>query len=96
MVINNRDIWRTGRSSVRYGTRLGDLKNKQPTHTSALNWQGPAAPVPRRLSESAEILCQWDGRAAAPGAGVGRHSQRQSKGVGFGARWLAPELYPVT
>jgi hypothetical protein len=22
-----------GRSSVRYGTRLGDLKNKQPTHT---------------------------------------------------------------
>ena len=24
-----------GRSSVRYGTWLGDLKNKQPTHTEA-------------------------------------------------------------
>jgi hypothetical protein len=25
-----------GMSSVRYGIRLGDLKNKQPTHTPAL------------------------------------------------------------
>jgi hypothetical protein len=31
-------IWRTGRSSVRYGTRLGDLKNRQPTHTC--KWLG--------------------------------------------------------
>ena len=65
-------------------------------HTQVRSTGKARPPRCRGGSPSAEILCQWDGRAAAPGAGVGRHSQRQSKGVGFGARWLAPELYPVT
>jgi len=33
-----------GRSSVRYGTRLGDLQNKQPTHTDIWeNWTAGAS-----------------------------------------------------
>ena len=45
-----------GRSSVQYGTRLGDLKNKQPTHTGSPVQRLCETACPRRIVASAFYL----------------------------------------